>query len=154
MRKAILLIAAGLALVAGGCGEDNEAAGVGTGTTTTGTTTTAPAGDPDSTLDVSMTEFKFNPANPKVEAGNVEITAKNTGKTDHELILIKTDPDPSKLPKDGDEVSEEDSVGEIPETPAGQSGSQVFALEPGKYAMVCNIPGHYDSGMFGQVTVR
>jgi len=152
MRRAILLVGAGLALVASGCGEDNEStAASGTGTTTT---PADPPGDPQTTLDVSMSEFKFAPANPELARGTVEITAANKGKTEHELVLLKTNAEPSKLPKDGQEVSEKDSVGEIPETAPGQSGSETFDLKPGKYVMVCNIPGHYEAGMYGTLTVR
>jgi len=152
MRKAILLVAAGLALVVSGCGDDDETtAASGTGTTTT---PADPPANPDTTLAVSMSEFKFAPANPELARGNVEITATNKGNTEHELVLLKTDKDPSKLPKDGNGVSEKDSVGEIPETPPGQDGSHTFNLKPGKYVMVCNIPGHYDAGMYGTLTVR
>src|SRR6187200_2297444 len=121
MRKAILLVTAGLALVAGGCGEDDETTAA-SGTTTT-TTPADPPGDPETTLAVDMSEFKFAPANPELARGNVEITATNKGKTAHELVLLKTNADPSKLKKDGDGVSEKDSVGEIPEVPPGQDGS-------------------------------
>ena len=153
MRKAILLVAAGLALVVAGCGEDDDEASTGTGTTTTAQAED-PAGDPATTLDVSMSEFKFAPANPELAHGTVELTATNKGKTEHELVLLKTNADPSKLPKDGKEVSEKDSIGEIPETAPGQSGAETFDLKPGKYVMVCNIPGHYDAGMYGTLTVR
>jgi uncharacterized cupredoxin-like copper-binding protein len=152
MRKAILLVAAGLALVVSGCGEDDETTAA-SGTTTT-TTPADPPGDPETTLDIAMTEFKFAPAKPELAHGKVEITATNKGKTEHELVLLKTDTDPSKLAKDGDEVSEEGSIGEIADVPAGESASQTFDLGPGKYAMVCNLPGHYDAGMYGTLTVR
>jgi uncharacterized cupredoxin-like copper-binding protein len=152
MRKGILLVAAGLALVASGCGEDDETTAA-SGTTTT-TTPADPPGDPETTLNVAMTEFKFTPANPELARGTLAITAENKGKTEHELVLLKTNADPSKLPKKGDGVSEKDSVGEIPEVAPGQDGSATFDLKPGKYVMVCNIPGHYDAGMYGTLTVR
>jgi uncharacterized cupredoxin-like copper-binding protein len=148
MRKLILFVAVGLALVVGGCGDDDEA------TTGSGTTTTAEAGDPATTLPISMTEFKFTPAHPELARGRVEITATNKGKTAHELVLLKTKADASKLPKDGKEVSEKDSVGEIPETAPGDDGVHTFDLKPGHYVMVCNLPGHYDAGMYGTLTVR
>ncbi len=149
MRKLILLVAVGVALVVAGCGGDDDENAAGSGTTDTVETEKQAT-----TLDVSMTEFKFAPANPELARGPIEITATNKGKTPHEIVLLKTDADPSKLRKDGNGVSEKDSVGEIPEVPAGQSGSETFDLKPGKYAMVCNIPGHYDAGMYGSLTVR
>jgi len=149
MRKLILLVAVGSAFVVVGCGDDDDENA--TGSTTTNT---VDAGKSDTTLEVAMDEFTFAPANPELARGKVEITATNDGKEPHELVLLKTDDDPGELAKDGGEVSEEDSVGEIPEVPAGQSGSETFDLKPGKYAMVCNLPGHYDAGMYGSLTVR
>jgi uncharacterized cupredoxin-like copper-binding protein len=149
MRRAILLVAVGLALVAGGCGGDDDET-----TTGSGTTDTIDAGEQATTLGVSMTEFKFTPANPELARGKIEITATNKGKTPHELLLLKTNADPSKLPKHGDDVSEKKSVGEIPPLVPGESAAHTFDLKPGKYVMVCNVSGHYDAGMYGSLTVR
>ena len=149
MRKLILLVAVGSAFVVVGCGDDDDDNASGSPTANT-----VDAGKSATTLDVAMSEFKFAPANPELARGKVEITATNKGKEPHELVLLKTNDDPSELEKDGDEVSEKDSVGEIPDVPAGQSGSETFDLKPGKYALVCNLPGHYDAGMYGSLTVR
>ena len=149
MRKAILLVAVAVALVVAGCGGDDDET-----TTGSGTTDTVEAEKQATTLDVSMTEFKFAPANPELARGPIEMTATNKGKTSHELVLLKTDADPSKLAKKGKAVSEKKSVGAIPAVAPGDSGVQTFDLKPGNYAMVCNIPGHYDAGMYGSLTVR
>jgi uncharacterized cupredoxin-like copper-binding protein len=149
MRKAILLVAVGLALVVGGCGGDDDENATGSGSTDT-----VEAEKRATTLPISMTEFRFAPAKPELARGPIEITATNKGKTVHELVLLKTDADPSKLPKHGDGVSEKKSVGEIPDVAPGDSGVHTFDLKPGQYAMVCNVSGHYDAGMYGSLTVR
>jgi uncharacterized cupredoxin-like copper-binding protein len=149
MRRAILLVAVGLALVVGGCGGDDDET-----TTGSGTTDTVEAEKQATTLAVSMTEFRFSPANPELARGTLAITAANKGKTPHELVLLKTNADPSKLPQHGDGVSEKNSVGEIPPLVPGESAAHTFDLKPGKYAMVCNVSGHYDAGMYGSLTVR
>jgi uncharacterized cupredoxin-like copper-binding protein len=149
MRKLILLVAAALALAVGGCGGDDDET-----TTGAGTTDTVEAEKQATTLPVSMTEFKFAPANPELARGKVEITTTNKGKAPHELVLLKTNADPSKLPKRGDGVSEKKSVGEIPPLVPGESAAHTFDLKPGTYVMVCNVPGHYDAGMYGTLTVR
>ena len=117
MRKADPVGSRGVALVVAGCGGDDDET-----TTGSGTTDTVEAEKQATTLDVSMTEFKFTPANPELARGPIEITATNKGKTPHELVLLKTDADPSKLRKGGQGVSEKDSVGEIPEVAPGESG--------------------------------
>ena len=149
MRRLSLLIVVGLALVVGGCGGDDDET-----TTGSGTTDTVEAEKQATTLPISMTEFKFTPANPELARGKLEITATNKGKTAHTLVLLKTDADPSKLPKRGDNVSEKNSIGEIPPLVPGESAAHTFDLKPGTYVMVCNVPGHYDAGMYGTLTVR
>ena len=149
MRKAILLVAVGLPLVVAGCGGDDDENATGSGTTDAVETEKQAT-----TLDISMTEFKFAPANPELARGKLEITATNKGKTPHTLALLKTNADPSKLPKRGDNVSEKTSIGEIPPLVPGESATHTFDLKPGKYVMVCNVPGHYDAGMYGTLTVR
>ena len=59
---------------------------------------------------------------------------------------MKTDTDPAALPKKGDEVDESTSVGEIADVEPGSTKKATFKLAPGKYAMVCALPGHYEGG--------
>jgi uncharacterized cupredoxin-like copper-binding protein len=50
-----------------------------------------------------------------------------------------------------DQIAEEG--GEVPDVEAGETKSGKFHLTPGKYAMFCNLPGHYAQGMYGTLTV-
>jgi len=76
----------------------------------------------------------------------------------HELLVFKSDRDPSAYPTD--------KAGNIKEEGAGvtlvsdgdnidPAGSQTRSVDlaPGKYLFVCNIPGHFKAGMFTVVTV-
>ena len=152
MKRARIAVPAAvivLVFAATGCGDDDKSSDSGAGTTAPAST----AKQSGPALKVAMSEFKFDPAELKAKAGQVTIEATNEGKTPHELVLLKTDEDPAKLPVENNRVEESASVGEIPETPAGASGSETFDLKPGKYAMVCNVPGHYQGGMYGSLTV-
>ena len=100
------------------------------------------------------TEFAFDPKDASAKAGKVTITAPNDGKVVHELVLLKTDEDPAALPKKGDEVDESTSVGEIADVEPGSTKKATFKLAPGKYAMVCALPGHYEGGMYGSLTIE
>src|SRR6478672_2253367 len=78
------------------------------------TASTQPAQAPATNkLTVRMSEFAFDPKDATAKAGKVTITAPNDGTAKHELVLLKTDADPAKLPMDGSEVDESSSVGEI-----------------------------------------
>jgi Sulfocyanin (SoxE) domain len=41
-----------------------------------------------------------------------------------------------------------------PNLPVGESKTLELNLEPGKYALVCNISGHYAAGMYADFTVK
>ena len=155
-RLAVVTIVILAAPVAAGCGSDGDNGDGGQGAapspTATQTATQPPAAE--RTLTIRMTEFAFDPNDAVAKAGKVTITAPNDGRVVHELVLLKTDEDPATLPKKGDEVDESTSVGEIADVEPGSTKEATFKLAPGKYAMVCALPGHYEGGMYGSLTVE
>jgi uncharacterized cupredoxin-like copper-binding protein len=156
MRSKSLAIAA-IVMLAAGCGsaDDNGADGqaAATAATATATPTTTPSPAASRALTIRMTEFAFDPKDASAKAGRVTITAPNDGRVVHELVLLKTDADPAALPKKGDDVDESTSVGEIADVEPGSTKKAKFELAPGHYAMVCALPGHYEGGMYGSLTV-
>ena len=136
-----------------GCGDDGGEAAA---PTPSPTATQAAAEQPASShaLTIHMTEFAFDPKDTVAKAGKVRITAPNDGAVVHELVLLKTDEDPAALPKKGDAVDESSSVGEIADVEPGSTKKATFKLAPGKYAIVCALPGHYEGGMYGSLTVE
>ena len=113
----------------------------------------APAGK---SIEIQMGDFFFKPSDASAAAGSVKISAPNVGATTHELVLVRTDLDPAKLPTLANgEVDEEklDSPGEIPDVAPGSTPTTTVDLKPGKYAVICNLPGHYAQGMYGSLTV-
>jgi uncharacterized cupredoxin-like copper-binding protein len=154
-RLAITVIVILAPLVAGGCGGGDE--GESGQATTPEPTATADATQPAATgraLTIRMTEFAFDPKDAGAKAGKVTITAPNDGKVVHELVLLKTDADPAALPKKGDGIDESTSVGEIADVEPGSTKRATFKLAPGTYVMVCALPGHYEGGMYGSLTVK
>ena len=147
-----------VATAAGGCGGDgNDAGGQAATATATPTATATAAATTQAAggraLTIRMTEYAFDPKNAVAKAGKVTITAPNGGSTAHELVLLKTDADPANLPKTGDKVDESTSVGEISDVAPGSTKKATFKLAAGRYAMVCALPGHYEGGMYGSLTV-
>jgi uncharacterized cupredoxin-like copper-binding protein len=146
--------ATGLAL--GGCGgggNDN-----GTTAASAAQTGSSPAGK---SLTITMGDYSFTPSDATTKAGTVDLSAPNDGQLLHELVLLKTNKPAGSLPLNGDEVDEEgleakgvDSPGEIEDVGPGQTKSTTLKLTPGTYVMICNIPGHYQRGMYGTVTVK
>jgi len=168
VRVKSLLLAAIVILVTPvtvGCGGDDNgdgdqaAASSATSTATatataTATQTTTDTAAASRALTIRMTEFAFDPDDVVAKKGKVTISAPNDGNDVHELVLLKTDSDPSNLPKKGDSVDESTSVGEIADVDPGSTKKATFTLAPGNYAMVCALPGHYEGGMYGSLTVK
>jgi uncharacterized cupredoxin-like copper-binding protein len=46
-----------------------------------------------------------------------------------------------------DEEADAKNVGEVEDILAGTNKSETFDLASGKYVLVCNVAGHYKSGM-------
>lgn len=159
--------AAGLLAVGAfaGCGSDDTSSSADTTAATavdsdseadaSAATTTPAAGGAD--LEVAMNEYAYVPPAAKTTAGPVNVSAPNDGALPHELVIAKTNADPSKLPTTSDGSVDEDALdvpGEVPEVGAGETGTATIDLKPGKYVMFCNIPGHYAAGMYGTLTVK
>jgi uncharacterized cupredoxin-like copper-binding protein len=138
-----------------GCGDDdNGGGGQADAPSSTKAEKTTPPPAASHALTIRMTEYAFDPKDAVAKKGKVTITAPNDGQIVHELVLLKTDADPANLPKKGDDVDESTSVGEIADVEAGATKKATFKLAPGKYAMVCALPDHYENGMYGSLTVK
>ena len=123
-------------------------------------TATAPLpGEGGTNVEVTLGEDKgklfVRPGVASVAAGTVTFAAKNQGTMPHELVVLRTDLDPGKLPQgDGGMAKEVGRVGEVPQMAPG-SATQYLTLDlkPGKYVLLCNVPGHYGLGQYAAFTV-
>ena len=141
----------------------------GGGTATPSAAPESPAEDPLApNVNVTLQEWSVTPSETTAPAGDVIIQATNDGpEDDHELVVIKTDLDPAELPtKEDGSVDEEgegiEVKGEIEEFEVGGQETQTFELDPGSYALICNvvmeeddgtIESHYKMGMHTAFTV-
>jgi uncharacterized cupredoxin-like copper-binding protein len=85
--------------------------------------------------------------------GKVTFSVKNSGSGEHELVVIRTSAKAAKLKVSGGKASEKGSVGEV-ELAKGKSKSLTLNLAKGHYALICNLPGHYQGGMRVDFTVK
>ena len=94
-----------------------------------------------------------------VKAGEVTFEVTNTSRDlVHETIVVPAPAEGKTVPYDGQKgLIDEDAaghLGEISELEPGKSGALRLDLKPGRYALICNVPGHYVAGMWAVVTVR
>jgi uncharacterized cupredoxin-like copper-binding protein len=100
-----------------------------------------------------------------VRRGTVSFLVTNGGGITHEMVVLPL-PESQIVgtrPIGGDaKIDEAGSLGEASNTcgeGAGQgilpgaSGWVSVTLEPGRYELLCNLPGHYAAGMYTQLTV-
>lgn len=105
------------------------------------------------TTTATVKEMSISFDKKSVKAGDVKVIVKNEGKVMHEVVFLKTDVPVDKLTVKDGRVSEKDSVGEVADVEAGETKDGVIKLEPGTYAVVCNIAGHYPAGMYTTLKV-
>lgn len=159
--RPLLLVLAMLvtALVIAGCGSDstdqntNNAAN-GAGGAAGATEPAAESESGGARIDAKLDEWSIKTDSPNATSGKVEFNADNVGKLPHELVVLKTDEAAGSLKVTGGRVSEKDSVGSIHDIAAGDSKADELDLKPGKYVLVCNLPGHYQAGMYTPLTVK
>jgi len=116
-------------------------------TTATGTTTT---------ITGTLTEYEIQLSATSAPAGTVIFNVTNAGTIVHEFVILKTDVLAADLPLAGDSVDEGafNAIGEVEETEPGGSGTFTATLEPGHYAIICNVSGHVSQGMVTDFTVN
>ncbi len=110
---------------------------------------------------VILKDFTVHPNTTKAKAGRLTFEAVNKGMSTHELVILRTDLRITDLPRkkaksqsgvmteylvneDGADI---EIIDEIEEFPSGTSQKKTVSLDPGRYVLFCNIPGHYDKGM-------
>lgn len=110
------------------------------------------ASGPVTTLNIVMTDFKYEPADATVPAGKeITLNLKNEGNVVHEYVIMKLGQSAGE--KFGPE--DEDNIYWEVELDPGKSVSVTFTAptEPGTYEVVCGTEGHLEAGMKGSLTV-
>jgi uncharacterized cupredoxin-like copper-binding protein len=95
-----------------------------------------------------------------LSAGNYLFVDTNRGPSPHELVMWKTDDRGDRLPLGSDHRVSEDAkeLSSVLDSGSslnpGETRVLSVSLDPGHYVVVCNLPGHYLSGMHVDVSVR
>jgi uncharacterized cupredoxin-like copper-binding protein len=127
---------AALALIAAACGGGEEP---------------AIEGEVSGAVQVEIGDFFVNPSTEDAAAGSVTFEVENTGTQPHEFVVIQTDLAEGDLPLEGGTVAEAGAgltiIDEIEPFSPGSTESLTVDLEAGAYVLICNVAGHYQSGM-------
>jgi plastocyanin len=94
---------------------------------------------PAGSVQVTMTEFKFDPSSIAVKPGRASFYLVNSGTVAHNMIV---------LGPDGRRVAGSELV-----QGGGTSVFTIDALAAGSYRVICDQPGHEPAGMKGALSV-
>lgn len=107
---------------------------------------------PTTTIDVTMTDFQFQPNQFTIPAGQeITFNSRNNGAVVHNFVIMDLGTTA------GDFFDEEDVphvFWEVEIQPGGSTNTSFTApTEPGEYQVVCRTEGHIASGMTAKLTV-
>lgn len=111
---------------------------------------------PSSSISATLADWSIALSPPIGKAGRITFTIKNDGANTHEFLVVKTDTPANQLPVENGEVPEDQLtvVDEVEDIEAGKDATlTIDNLEPGHYAIICNIEEHYGKGMHADFTV-
>lgn len=117
------------------------------------------AGDPKKatrTIKIAMTDnMRFTPDSITVRQGEtVKFVVANRGKMLHEMVIGTLDElmEHSEMMKKFPEMEHDEPY--MTHVQSGTSEELVWTFNrPGDFSFACLIPGHFDAGMFGRITV-
>jgi uncharacterized cupredoxin-like copper-binding protein len=94
----------------------------------------------------------------RVKAGKITFDVENDSKTlVHEMLVVKVGGFDETLPYNPKTAKVYENrvadFGEVSELEPSQSGKLAVNLKPGKYLLVCNMPGHYKMKMYSDLVV-
>lgn len=110
------------------------------------------AGGASDTIDVTMTDFQYQPNQFTVPAGQeIKFNSSNNGAVVHNFVVMK-------LGKTAGDFFDDEDVPNVyweTEIQPGGSVNTTFTApsEPGEYEVVCRTEGHIVSGMTAKLTV-
>jgi plastocyanin len=91
----------------------------------------------DRTLEVALSEYRINPSNVHVSAGELTIDVHNYGRLNHDLVISQNG----------------QTTGQIKPLPPGHSAVLAVDLAPGTYSMTSTILSDQALGAYGTLKV-
>lgn len=105
-------------------------------------------------VSIVVKEWSIAASTKSITAGKVTFVVRNAGKMKHEFVVIRSNRHHHLLPMKGRQASEVGVKGEIEPFGPGATKRLTLTLAPGKYVLICNMPGHYKRGQYLAFTVK
>ena len=109
-------------------------------------------GGPSTKIDVTLTDFQFQPSQYTVPAGQeITFNSANNGAVVHNFVIMELGTTAGPMFDDEDVPN---VYWEVELQPGGSTETSFTApTEPGEYEVVCRTEGHIASGMTGKLIV-
>ncbi len=115
----------------------------------------APLEEGGEVVNVSLADFAVAMDRSTVQAGTVTFVVQNQGPSLHEIEVFSGAG--SGLILDAQRSVADTSgltlIDEVEDVLAGSTARLTVTLEPGTYLILCNLPDHYEHGMWTSLTV-
>ena len=137
-RMSVAVVLLGIGLVAAGCGDSGGSDGGG-----------------GEGPQITLRDFAIEISETGFQPGSVTFEARNEGPSVHEFEVFSGGTGEGLEVSSG--VADTESlvlIDELEEIAPGTSGSLTLDLQPGTYAVICNLPAHYEQGMHASFTVE
>jgi len=128
------------------------------GTAACSSDTASSAGDDgpaSTTVTAGITDTSLTLAPSSTEPGEITFAVSNTGTQIHEIEIFKGDVAHDAMPVENNVANTEglELIDEIEDIAPGTRADLTAHLDAGNYVIVCNLPGHYASGLHTGFTV-
>jgi uncharacterized cupredoxin-like copper-binding protein len=111
----------------------------------------------DATISVSLTDYAVTPSASSAAPGTITFNVSNDAPIIHDFHVIQTNLAPGSLPVDPNlaqvDLTQVNEVASTSTIQPGASDSTAPDLSAASYVLICNLPGHYEAGMYTGFTV-
>jgi uncharacterized cupredoxin-like copper-binding protein len=110
-------------------------------------------------LNVTMLDtLKFEPATLSATGGSASVNVKNTGAQQHNFVVVKPEDETrvatEAAAKNGDATGIAGVLAGGKPVAGGGSETVTVNAPAGAYSYICTIPGHFQAGMKGTLTLQ
>jgi uncharacterized cupredoxin-like copper-binding protein len=98
----------------------------------------APSPSVEQSIDVVASDFSFSPRTFTATAGPASFSVRNSGVVEHDFVILD---------------AQRQRLGGTEPLAPGATGLFAATLSPGTYVVICTLPGHFEIGMTGELTV-
>jgi uncharacterized cupredoxin-like copper-binding protein len=118
----------------------------------------AACGGEEADVTVTLRDDGIELSEDSLAAGDLAFEGVNEGSLTHEfeVFAVPAGVDANALPVEGETAPADEMlevVDEVEDIAPGTSATLALNLQPGEYAVICNLPGHYAAGMHAAFTV-